>query len=73
MRSFVKKNPRKNGEITLSITNKGKGCPSRDFFKVARMSFNAFQEIKILAKISGFTVHASIEGSVESARSQRLV
>ena len=43
-------------EITLSITDLGKSCPSRKFFNLASMSFNAIRKNKILVKISQFTV-----------------
>ena len=56
MRSFVKIKSSQNGEITLSLTDKGKACQSRDFY-VANMSFNAICENKILVKISEFTVY----------------
>ena len=55
MRSFVKIEPSRIGEITLSITDTGKSCPVSDF-NVANVSFNAVRENKILAKISEFTV-----------------
>ena len=44
-----------NGEITLSFTDIGKSCHTRDLY-VANMSFNTFRENEILAKISKFTV-----------------
>ena len=50
MQSFVKKSSR-NGEITLSITDIGKSCPSREL-NVASMSFNAIRKNKMLATIS---------------------
>ena len=56
MRSFVKIKSSRNGEITLSFTDVGKSCPSRDLFNVANMSFNANRSNKILAKISEFTI-----------------
>ena len=31
MRSFVKIGPSRNGEITMSFTDVGKSCPSREF------------------------------------------
>ena len=54
MRGFAKISLTTNGEITLSTTDEGKTCPSRDFF---RLSFYAIRENKILAKNSGFTVY----------------
>ena len=54
-RSFVIKKPSRNGEITVSFTDKGKFCHSR-MFNVANMSYNPIRENKILAKISEFTV-----------------
>ena len=62
MRSFVKIKPSRNGEITLSFTNKGKSSPGRDFF--ANMSFYAIRENKILAKkVFAFTVFFYIHTS----------
>ena len=55
MRSFVKIKSSRNGEITLSFTDIGKSCPSRDFY-VANMSFNTTRGNRILAKISELTV-----------------
>ena len=55
-RSFLKIKSSQNGEITLSFTDVGNSCPSRDFY-VTNMSFTAIRENKILAKISEFTVH----------------
>ena len=55
MRSFVKIRPSRNREITLSFTYIGKSCLSCEF-NVSNMSFKAFRENKILAKISEFTV-----------------
>ena len=60
MRSFVKIKSPRNGEITLSFTDIGKSCKSRDF-SVANMSFNAYRENKIIAKNSGFTVFSYLE------------
>ena len=57
MRSFVKIKSSRNGEITLSFTDKGKSCRSRKFL-TSQMSFNAVSENKILAKIFEFTVTA---------------
>ena len=59
MRSFVKIKPSRMGDITLSITDIGKSSPLRDFY-VANVSFNAFRENKILAKISEFTIVAVV-------------
>ena len=56
MRSFVKIEPSKNGEITKSFTDVGKSCPSHKFFNVTNMSFDAFRENKIHAKIFEFIV-----------------
>ena len=55
MRSFVEKKILADGEITLSFTDEDKLCHSGDFY-VANMSFNAFRENKILAKICDFIV-----------------
>ena len=52
MQSFVKRNPSRNVEITLSLTNIGKSCPSHKFFNAVNMSFDAICENKILVKMS---------------------
>ena len=57
MRSFVKIKSSRNGQIILSFTVEGKSCHNRDFY-VAKMSFNAIRENRILAKISEFAVFA---------------
>ena len=54
MRSFVKIKTSRNGEITRLLTLFYHAIVA--MFNVANMSFNAFRENKILAKISGFTV-----------------
>ena len=56
IRSFAKIKSSLNGEITLSITDIGKSCKSRDFI-AARMSFNAICENRILANISGYKIY----------------
>ena len=55
MRSLVTIKPSRNGENTLSFTDEGKSCHSRDF-NSANMFINAIRKNKILAKISEFTV-----------------
>ena len=55
MRSFVKIKSTRNGETTLSFTDKVNHA-TVPIFNVAKMSFNAIRENKILAKISEFTV-----------------
>ena len=55
MQNFVKIKSPRNAEITLSFTDIGKACHSRDF-SVTNMYLNAIRENKIIAKISGFTV-----------------
>ena len=40
MRSFLKMKSSQNGEITLSITDKGKLCTSRKLLAPQKMSFN---------------------------------
>ena len=52
----MKINTSPNGKITLSFTDIGKSYLSCDFFNVANMSFKAFRENKILAKISEFKI-----------------
>ena len=59
MRSFVKIKPSRNGKITLSFIDIGTSCPSRFFFHITNISFNAIRENKILAKISESTVVCS--------------
>ena len=54
MRNFVKIEPSRNGDITLSSTDVNHSLFTN--FKVANMSFNATRENKTLAKISEFTV-----------------
>ena len=55
MRSFVKIKSSRNGEITLSFTDEGKSCHTREFLR-CEFVFNAIRENKIIAKISKFTV-----------------
>ena len=45
LRNFasVKLKPSQNGEITLSLTDVGKSCPSRDFL-TSQMSLNTIRE-----------------------------
>ena len=57
MRSFAKIKPSRNLEITLSFTDIGKSCPSRDFLTLQICLLNAIRENKILAEISEFTVY----------------
>ena len=49
----------RNGEIIMLFTDIGKSYPSREFLNVANMFFYAIRENRIIAKISGFTVHES--------------
>ena len=53
MRSFVRLNPMRNGNITLSYTDVGKSCPSK-----SQICLLALFAKSILAKISEFTVIA---------------
>ena len=55
MRSFVKIIPFRNGEITLSFTDVGKSCLSRDFLPW-QIYPDAIRDYKILAEICEFTV-----------------
>ena len=65
MRSFVKRIPSRNGEITLSFTNIGKLCLSSIFFTVTNMFFSAIRENIILKKISEFTlVHLTLRSNL---------
>ena len=56
MLSFVKIKSSRNGEVTLSFTDEGKSCHSREFFTSQICLFMPIRENKILAKISEFTV-----------------
>ena len=57
MQSLVKIKSLPNAENTLSFTDIGKSCPSREFLASQICFFNPIRENKIIAKISGFTVH----------------
>ena len=74
-RSFVKIKPSRNGYITLSFTDVGKACLSREFL-TPQICLNTIRENKILAKISEFTVlsnpTSSNETLMESAVLTRL-
>ena len=68
IRSFVKIKFTRNGETTLSFTDKVYHAIA-PIFNVANMSFNAIRENKILAKISEFTEPAVQEiDTVETFR-----
>ena len=69
---FLEIKSSQNGEITLSFTDLCKSCPSRDY-NVANMSFNAYREHKILAKISEFTLHCLIWGKNEKIYSETII
>ena len=56
MRSFVKIESSRNGEITLSFTDAGKSCHSGEFLVSQIRLLALFAKIRILAKICGFTV-----------------
>ena len=60
MRSFVKIEPSRYVEITLSITDIGKPIPSHKFLTSQISLFKAIHKNKILRKISEFTVYADI-------------
>ena len=51
MRSFEKIKCLQNGEITLSLTDIDKSCPSREYLASQICLFTLF------AKISGFTIN----------------
>ena len=51
MRSFLRIEPSRNGGITMSFTDEGKSCPSRDFL-TPLLCLDGFRE----KKISEFTV-----------------
>ena len=56
MRSFAKIEPPRNGENTLSFTDVGKSCQSRELFTWQIVIFlNCIRETNILAKFSEFT------------------
>ena len=57
----MKIKPSCNCETTLLLADVGKSCPSRNFFNVANMSFNAIPENKILGNISEFTACSATE------------
>ena len=64
MRSFVKINSSRNGEITrCHLLMKVNHVIVANFY-VANMYFNAFRENKMLAKISEFTVTFAIDWSL---------
>ena len=48
MQSFVKIKPSQNGEITLSFTNIGKSCPSREFLMSQMCLLTLFTKTKLL-------------------------
>ena len=56
MRSFVKIESSQNHAITLSITDRGKSCPSREFLTSQIHLLTLLVKIKFLTKISVFTV-----------------
>ena len=61
MQSFVKIKSSRNGEITLSLTDIEKSCPSREYLAWQKCLFTLFVKIKF-AKISGFTVNPGSAG-----------
>ena len=56
MGSFVKLKHSQNGEITLSITDVDKSCPSHKFLTWQNMLFNSILENKILTNLTEFIV-----------------
>ena len=50
MQSFVKIKPSQNGEITLSFTDIGKSCPSREFLMAQICLLMLFAKIKFSRK-----------------------
>ena len=50
MRSFVKMKSSQNGEITLSITDIGKSCSSREFLAPQECLLTLFAKIKFSRK-----------------------
>ena len=50
MRSFVKIKSLRNSEITLSFTDIGKSCPSRDFLMSQICILTLFSKIKVSRK-----------------------
>ena len=52
MQSFMKIRPSQNGVITLSFSDIGISCPSRDFFNVANRFLMLFAKIKFSRKFS---------------------
>ena len=53
---FKKIKPSQNGETTLLFTDEGKSCPSRELLMSQICLLRLFENIKILGKISEFTV-----------------
>ena len=56
MRSFVKIQSLRNGEITLSFTDIGRACSSHEYLASQICLLTLFAKIIILAKKSGLTV-----------------
>ena len=50
MRSFVKIESSRNGEITMSFTDVGKSCPSREFLTSQMCLLMLFAKIKFSRK-----------------------
>ena len=50
IRSFVKIEPSRNGEITMSFTDVGKSCPSRLFLTSQLCLLTLFEKIKFSQK-----------------------
>ena len=67
MRSLAKIKPSQNDENSLSFTDVGKSCKTRQYFS-RQTSFNAIRENKILQKIFKFTVQPSQKISVKSGQ-----
>ena len=61
MWSFAKIKPSRNGENSLSFTDVGKSCQSREFC-TWQICPDAIRESKIFAKISEFTVSSGTAG-----------
>ena len=59
---FAKTKPSWNDNMTLSFTDVGKLCPSREFLTSLICLLTLFAKNKILTRISEFTVHSRIVG-----------
>ena len=73
MGSCVKKQSSQNGEITLSFTDIGTPCPSREFLTPQICLLTLFAKKKILTKISGYTVCYEAHNNVSYIRQKLCI